>query len=167
MKTYIFEIYFRSRKNYISQLFIKIILVLIFSIFCQNSIGQEKPCKTFIGKWQTPDNDIVQIYHCEGKVCGKLIKLGKPFDENGKPWKDELNPNKSLRNRPVKGIDILEDLQCYSKKNELVKGKIYLPEEGEKLSCNLKMLSANQLEIKVTVGIFSDSEKWIKISEDE
>ncbi len=167
MRTYMFGVYYQSGRVNVIHLLVKGILVLTFSIFSQSSFCQDKSCKRFMGKWETPDKDIIQIYHKNGKIYGKIIRLGEPFDEKGKPWKDELNPNKSLRNRPVKGIDILEGLQCNIKGNELIKGKVYLPEEGEKLSCSLKMLSPNQLEVKVTVGIFSDTEKWIKLKENE
>jgi uncharacterized protein (DUF2147 family) len=144
----------------------KALLTFIIMFSSQFSYSQKLPCNSFIGKWITPDNDIVEIYKSNDMFMGKLVSLGSPLDENGKPWKDKLNPDKTLQNREVKGIVILKNLRC-DKDGKLVNGKVYLPEEGEELSCSLRILNEKQIEIKVTVGIFSDTETWTKLKGNE
>ena len=165
MTNYIFGIYYKSGNIKTFPMLMKALLFFIILFSSQFVYSQKPPCNSFIGKWRTLDKDIVEIYKRNDAYFGKLVSLGKPNDENGKPWKDERNPDKTLRNRLVKGIVILKNLRCDD--GELVKGKVYLPEEGEELSCSLRILNENQIKIKVTVGIFSDTETWTKIEANE
>ena len=166
MTNFVFGVYYKSGITKPFPMLMKALLTFIIVLSSQFAYSQKPPCNSFIGKWKTPDKDIVEIYKSNDTYFGKLVTLGKPLDKNGKPWKDELNPDKTLRNRQVKGIVILKNLRC-NKDNELVNGKVYLPEEGEELSCSLRTLNEYQIEIKVTVGIFSDTETWTKLEGNE
>lgn len=166
MTNFIFGVYCKSGNIKPFPMLMKTLLSFIVILSGQFTYSQKPSCNSFIGKWITPDKNIVEIYKSNDRFMGKLVSLGTPLDKNGKPWKDELNPDKTLRNRQVKGIVILKNLSC-NKDDELVNGKVYLPEEGEELSCSLRTLNEKQIEIKITVGIFSDTETWTKIKGNE
>jgi len=82
----------------------------------------------FIGKWEIIGGSIIEIYKNDSFFYGKIHKRAdNPISNfNGL---DNNNPNKSLRNRPLIGIDILEHL-AYNE-GELSGGTIYNADSGK------------------------------------
>lgn len=69
---------------------------------------------SFIGVWSTKeDKSRVEIKNCsadESKLCGTIIWLKEPLDENGKAKADDNNPEKSLRGRLILGLPLMTEI---------------------------------------------------------
>lgn len=63
----------------------------------------------------TGNNTRVEIYKCCDNYCGKIVELKFPYysaDDTGgmagQPKVDRINPDASLRTRPLFGLNMLE-----------------------------------------------------------
>ncbi|MDB6017832.1 MAG: hypothetical protein JWR19_2321 [Pedosphaera sp.] len=112
-----------------------------------------------LGTWNTTGNDSkVEIFKVKNKYAAKIISLKEPNwpanDEqgmSGKPKNDRNNPNPELRNRPIVGLQIMQDF-VPAGKNLWEQGKIYDPESGKTYKCKMKLISTNRLEVHGYVG---------------
>jgi hypothetical protein len=58
------------------------------------------------GNWVTPDHAVVTMYMCgEKTLCAKLIQVPDLAARDGK------NPDRSLRNRPLCGLELSKDFE--------------------------------------------------------
>jgi uncharacterized protein (DUF2147 family) len=107
------------------------------------------------GRWLTADgNGIVEIAPCGPQLCGKIIKLlakiqGPPMDRN--------NPEPSLRNRPLLGLNILSGFKDAGKQWE---GTIYSPEKGKSYRSIVKRNPDGTLSVKGCLGPFCQNQTW-------
>lgn len=114
------------------------------------------------GVWLTEDKDSkIQFTPCGVAVCGRVVWLLKPADDDGNPFKDFRNPNASLRNRPILRLTIFKDLTP-SGKNATWEGTVYNPDDGETYKTFLSVAENGRLEVKGCIlgGLICDSEYW-------
>jgi uncharacterized protein (DUF2147 family) len=107
------------------------------------------------GEWWTPDNDGRMIFfRSEGKYFGMVSWLKRANDPvDGKPRRDKLNPDPSLRDRPLLHLILFSDFTFDAAKGKYTGGSIYDAEDsGKKYSCWLKLVDRNVLEIHGYVG---------------
>jgi hypothetical protein len=50
-----------------------------------------------LGVWMVDGKAALQIYNCNGLMCGRLRWLDKPRDARGEPKRDKNNPDPTLR----------------------------------------------------------------------
>ena len=108
-----------------------LITVLIFSV------SQAFPqTDKIVGYWLTQEGDSqVRIFKsANGKYYGKIEWLNEPM-ENGKPKVDDDNPDPKLQNRPVMGLQLLNDFVYNTKEKEWDGGTIYDPKSGNTYDC--------------------------------
>lgn len=86
------------------------------------------------GLWAT-GGSLVRVSQVDGTLRMIVVALEEPFDRNGEPLKDINNPDQSLRDQPILGIDLLSNYQFSGKRWE---GKIYDPESGSVYSSRMK-----------------------------
>ena len=112
------------------------------------------------GYWLTQDgNSIVEIYKDDaGDYSGKIVWLKNPTDSKGNPHTDKMNNDRSLRNRPMMGLNILENL----KYDDEWKGTIYAAKRGRKLNASLSLKSDDELTVEVSYMRFSRQQIWTK-----
>jgi uncharacterized protein (DUF2147 family) len=119
-----------------------------------------------VGVWTNADKKAnYEIFQCGAKLCGKIISLAVPNDPTtGKPKTDELNPDPKLRSRQRLGLVFMEGFE-YDDENKWDDGKIYDPESGKTYSCYMKMLNANNLEVKGYIGfsLIGKSQTWTRV----
>lgn len=120
---------------------------LFITFFVVNAYSQ---ADRVVGIWLTEKKTSqVEIYKTSaGTYEGKLVWLDEPLDEDGRPKKDKDNPEKSLRNRPLKGIILLKDFNYNASGKEWKDGTIYDPENGKTYSAYMWMDDNNTLNIK-------------------
>ena len=89
-----------------------------------------------IGYWLTEEGDSqVRIYKAtNGKYYGKIEWLDEPM-ENGKPKVDDDNPDPKLQNRPIMGLQLLNDFVYDAGDKEWSDGSIYDPKSGNTYDC--------------------------------
>jgi uncharacterized protein (DUF2147 family) len=117
-----------------------------------------------VGKWLNPSGEgQIEIYKKGDKYFGKLVWIKEPNDENGKPKTDIQNPNASLKNKPVLGIELLKGFVFED--NRWTDGSIYDPKSGKTYSCNLTLKDNNRLNVRGYIGIslLGRSEVWKRL----
>ena len=139
------------------------LLVIILLIAVNGVFGQTKDA--LIGKWLVASGDAqIQISTSGGKFSGKIVWLKKPNDSSGKPKTDNSNPDKSLVNRPILGLDLLKGF-TYADEGVWEGGTIYDPKTGKSYSCKITMINQNEIHVRGFVGIslLGRTETWSRI----
>lgn len=151
------------------------IFILTFLAIFNFSIGCAAGEQPVVGLWKTQDQRAkIEITSCAkdpSKICGTIVELREPIDpDTGKPKKDKLNPDSSLKEREILGLVTLYDFKSDSDNpNHWTDGKIYNSREGETYSCEMTLIDANTLEVHGYVGlpIFGKTQKWSRTTKDE
>lgn len=101
-----------------------------------------------LGTWMNSENKgKIQLRECgENGLCGNIVWLKDPLDENGKPWRDILNPDTSKRGRPVVGIDVMIGTKKIAPMTW--QGHIYDPEVGKTYYLKHLKVGRDKVEIK-------------------
>jgi uncharacterized protein (DUF2147 family) len=137
--------------------------IITFSFLIAPATAQEPETKSesdaIVGIWLMPDNEAtIEIFKCGDKYCGKIIGLAEP-NEDGKPKLDKKNPKKELKNRPLLGLQILNDFK-YDKNSTWKDGKLYGHKKGKMLSAELVLEEKNTLKVKASVGFMKKTLTW-------
>ena len=134
--------------NYLS--FKAITSIALAALILAPSLAIAKPIKAddIIGIYWSPERKSqVMIYKAKsGKYDGKIIWSKTP----GKL--DENNPNISLRDRPLKGLDILKDF-VFDGDDEWENGTIYDPVSGNTYDSYMTFKSDNKLKVRGYIGV--------------
>jgi uncharacterized protein (DUF2147 family) len=121
-----------------------------FGLFAQNTADK------ILGNWKNEEaNARFEITKTDSTYSAKVTWLAEPLDTDGNPKTDKRNPDKTLRTRPIIGIDIFTGLKF---DNGIWNGtEIYSPEKG--ISAKLKIELPNDSTLKITgsKGIFSQT----------
>lgn len=109
------------------------------------------------GTWKTADKDaLVTIRKCGNSLCGRITKfLVTPPDGAGQ--KDINNPNKSLRNRTILGLDFLTGFKADGNK---WKGRVYDPKSGKTYKSVLYKAKDGRLVVKGCVLFICQTQRW-------
>jgi len=124
-----------------------------------------------LGAWKNEDGRAqIEIYHCDGKFCGRLSWLGRPVyppDDpqgmGGQPRVDRENPDPKLKGRPLLGLRIMQGFS-YNGGNGWEHGEIYDPESGKTYSCKMTMVTPTKLKIRGYLGLtlFGRTTTWTR-----
>ncbi len=134
------------------------VLILLFLLtVCTAAFSQDK----IKGYWLAGEGkSIVEIYAVDSdSYNGKIVWIENPTNKKGEPYKDKLNPDKNLQNRPILGIDMLESLEHNDGKWE---GTIYVPKKGKTLEVILSLENEDRLKLSVSFRGFSRDQYWSK-----
>ncbi len=140
----------------------KISFILFLSFCALTVFGQNKDA--VLGKWLSATGEgQIEIYKRADKYFGKLSWIKEPNDEKGKPKLDAKNPNQSLTNKPILGLEILKNF--IFEDGKWTDGNIYDPQTGKTYSCNLTLKENGQLNIRGYIGIslIGRSETWKRV----
>lgn len=120
-----------------------------------------------IGRWYAEGGAAqVEISDCGGELCGRVVWLRSPFDENGCELRDRYNPDQSLRHRSVIGLDIVRGLAPSSGAEAVWKGgTIYDPGSGNTYRASLTVVGENRIELRGYVGIplIGRTTSWFRV----
>ncbi|GFO60200.1 hypothetical protein GMST_25250 [Geomonas silvestris] len=124
-----------------------------------------------LGAWKNEDGRAqIEIYHCDGKYCGRLAWLGRPVyppDDPqgmaGKPRVDRENPDPKLKGRSLLGLKIMQGFS-YGGGESWEHGEIYDPDSGKTYSCKMTLVNATKLKIRGYVGVplFGRTTVWTR-----
>jgi uncharacterized protein (DUF2147 family) len=111
-----------------------------------------------IGQWKSDgDRSAIDIYGCGEKLCGKVAWLKNPnyVSSNdgpvGTPKVDRKNPDPTLRNRPIIGLQEIEGLTATGD-NRWKHGTCYDPESGNSYQCKIYLDTPDRLEVRGFIG---------------
>jgi uncharacterized protein (DUF2147 family) len=138
-------------------------LPILAAAIAHSSAGLAAPAfaQDVTGLWQTQTNGgQVEISHCGNSLCGKLVSSN--HIKSDPSVKDEKNKDASLRNRPLKNMQMLYDFTGGPTK--WTGGKVYNAADGGTYSGTITLLSANELKLKgCIVAPLCKTEKWTRI----
>ncbi|AXT55101.1 DUF2147 domain-containing protein [Aquimarina sp. AD1] len=112
-------------------------IILISFLLHNSSISPE----TYIGKWQIEGGSIIEIYQNKDLFFGKINRRAENPISNFNGL-DNKNPDQKLRQRPLLGMDILNNLSF--KDGELDGGTIYNADSGKTYTVKVWIDSDNQ-----------------------
>ena len=106
----------------------------------------------------------VEIVRCGEALCGRVVWLRSPFDEHGCPLRDEYNPDPSLRQRSVVGVELLRELRLTAE-GEWGGGEIYDPGSGRTYSAVLHPEGENRLQLRGYLGLrlLGRTTTWVRV----
>lgn len=119
-------------------------VAITFGLGASTALAQDSD----LGTWLNSEKKgKIQLRECANEsLCGNIVWLKEPLDENGNPWRDMLNPDKSQRSRPVVGMDVMIGTKKIAPNTW--QGQIYDPEVGKTYYLKHLKVGANQVEIK-------------------
>ena len=126
--------------------------------------------KTMEGFWLTSQS-IVQVKNCDKNLCAIIEHLFVDDDVDPKSIMDSNNKKRSLRDRPLIGINLLEEFPSNASDKKVLKdGKIYDPGRGRVFKSNLYLLDDGTLKVEGCLMGICDHEIWqplvVTINED-
>mgnify|MGYP001263066497 CR=1 FL=1 len=137
------------------------IITIIFPIIL---IGQES--NMICGTWlEEKKQSHIEIYQIDDNTYeGKIVWLAEPLDELGKIKLDKENPDKSLRNRTIQNLIIIEKLQ-FIETNQWSDGSIYDARSGKTYSLNAKLEDQDTLFMRGYIGfsLIGKTTRWTRI----
>jgi len=109
-------------------------------------LPQDKIC----GKWLSEEKNVmVQVYKTGSKYGAKLIWFDDSQDKS-KPmntWVDEKNPDKSLRNRKLIGMEIVDNLTYNPATDSWENGMIYDAKSGRTWSSAATLTKGDVMKV--------------------
>ncbi|AQR74267.1 DUF2147 domain-containing protein [Sphingomonas sp. LM7] len=114
-----------------------------------------------VGRWRTETRGgIVEIQRCGASICGRV--LTSDLLRTNPNLKDAKNANAALRNRPLRGLQILGGFSVSG--NGWTGGKIYNAEDGKTYSADVTPSGADQLKLRGCVfKPFCKTQTWTRI----
>jgi len=129
----------------------KIVVLSALLIYTLTTIAQE--ADKILGVWWNEEKTSkIEIEKEDGKYIGTIVYVIPENYENGEPPKDDENPDESLRDRSILGLQILEGFEYDAKDEEWEDGTIYDPKSGNTYDCYAWLESNNLLKLKGFVG---------------
>lgn len=108
---------------------------------------------TPVGLWYAEGGAAqVAIAPCGNALCGQVVWLRSPLDEDGCDLRDRNNPDPALRRRKVTGLEILRGLRPQAD-GMWVGGNIYDPATGNSYTCRLTLDGDDRLWLRGYLGI--------------
>lgn len=123
--------------------------------------GAPQPSDAVVGAWKTETRGgIVQIDRCGPSICGRILTSEKlRTDPN---FKDANNSNAALRNRPLRGLQILGGFTQQA--SGWSGGRIYNAEDGKTYNADISLAGANQLKLRGCVfKPFCKTQTWTRV----
>jgi uncharacterized protein (DUF2147 family) len=133
------------------------VVASIFVVIAAFQVHAQEPIE---GIWLTGEgNSKIEIYQRGDRYFGKVVWLDPSTDRKGNPVTDRNNPDKNLRNRPLMGVDMLEDLQDRSGKWY---GKLYAPKRGLTMDAVIVAKEEDKLELNISYQGFTRQQIWTR-----
>jgi len=120
------------------------------------------------GVWLVANQEAhVEVRACGEELCGEVVWLREPYDERGRVRRDVNNPDESLRDRTILGLEILRGLRPSPDDEELwIGGTIYDPESGRTYQCKMRRDGEDHLKMRGFWGIslLGKTTRWTRVS---
>jgi uncharacterized protein (DUF2147 family) len=117
------------------------------------------------GKWLTGDGDGWIEVRRKGKGLSGVV-AGSPNDDPDEDRFDEKNPDRALRKRLLKGVELFSDFE-YEGDGRWSGGTIYDPNSGKTYSCTVTLEDENTLKVRGYIGIslFGRTDIWTRVQD--
>lgn len=103
------------------------------------------------GVWLIDGEAAVQIFDCEGMLCGRVLFLESPHDPQGALKRDKRNPDQALRDRELCGLNVIWGLRPTGP-DSWDGGRFYNPDGGQTYDVKMKLTAPDTLEARFYQG---------------
>lgn len=145
------------------------IRILVFALSAAAALSLAAPAlaqePAEVGTWLTEKGDAhIQIAPCGEALCGKIVWLKTPLDDDGKEKLDKHNPDESLRHRPIIGLTLITGFVKNSD-GMWEQGRIYDAGSGDTYKSTMYLEDADKLKLRGYIGIplFGRSQTWSRV----
>jgi uncharacterized protein (DUF2147 family) len=148
-----------------------VFVCLSYATFTAAAFAQD--ADDIIGLWITAGGDsYIEIYKKGKLYFGRIAALKKPNYEprevdgmSGQPRIDRNNPDASLRDRPLIGLELMTNFLFED--GIWRNGRIYNPRNGKTYRSRLKLTKSGELKVRGYIGFFwlGGSSVWRRASE--
>ena len=135
-----------------------IVLIILPLFLSLNMLAQK--ADDIIGKYSLPNKIDVEIYKRGDKFYGKIINLHN--FENGQTL-DIHNPDKSKRNNPIVGMEVIKDLEYNADEKQWINGSMYGAEKGLVFDLEVTEYRKNEIVVVGSKFIFWKTLVWKRI----
>jgi uncharacterized protein (DUF2147 family) len=104
------------------------------------------------GLWLVDGKAAVEIYACDGLLCGRIRWLHEPVDAKGIPKRDKSNPAEAQRSRPLCGLTVISGLRA-AQPGHWADGWFYDPDSGKSYKVKTELTSEDRLVARFYKGI--------------
>jgi uncharacterized protein (DUF2147 family) len=106
----------------------------------------------------------VQIFDCDGLLCGRIIWLWTARDIAGRPASDKKNPEPAFRQRLLCGLTILQGLQPAGL-DHWNSGSLYNPDDGVTYRVSAELRSADVFVARIYLGVplFGETKTLLRV----
>ena len=122
------------------------------------------------GLWLVENGEArVEIGSCAEALCGRIVWMEEPFNDQGERKRDIHNPDAGLRERGIVGLEILRGVGRAPEGETVWKGgTIYDPNNGKTYRCTLRLEGPDRLRIRGFVGVslFGRNTHWTRVHDD-
>ena len=116
------------------------------------------------GTWLTDGGKSrVEIAPCGDKLCGAIVWLKEPTNEDGSVKLDTKNKDEALRSRPIMGLDMLSGFVAKSAA-KWGDGRIYNPEDGKTYRSKMELFGTDTLKVSGCVLFFCKTQTWERVA---
>lgn len=139
--------------------YLKTLLFALFLVFTNHVVAESVSADNRLTGYWVRDGILLHIYTSDRNLHAVITALNHDTYREGESdkWpegslrRDENNPNPSLRDRPVIGIDMLHN---FRKRNKIWKGRIYDPESGKSYSAQIRIdKKTGDLRMRAFIGV--------------
>ena len=97
----------------------------------------------------------ITVDRCGNARCGTISRIVKV--KPGETRFDRHNDDRSLRDRPILGIRVLQNLRW---DDGAWRGRVYNPEDGDTYRVEVRPARGGALEVKGCVAVFCKTQTW-------
>lgn len=139
-------------------------LVVMFAI--TGALSQRAAAQTAVpqGVWLIDGRAAVEIFDCDGLMCGRVVWLSVSQDSQGQLSRDHRNPDPQLRERPLCGLTILWNLHLAGA-NRWRRGWFYNPDDGRTYRVSAQLASDDVIRARIYVGtpLFGENRTLVRV----
>ena len=137
------------------------ITYLLLTIIGLSISLQSNAQESIEGVWFAGDgNTKIQIAKDEsGEYHGTIVWLKNPLNKKGQPHTDRMKPYESLRDQPILGLTMLDNLTY---ENGNWSGELYSPKRGKTVDAVLSIENSMELKLQVSYRGFSRERIWVR-----
>jgi uncharacterized protein (DUF2147 family) len=129
------------------------------------------PAPTIEGLWlDEVEEGRIEVAPCGEHLCGTIVWLLEPLDEDGEEKRDVENADPALRERKVLGLRVLEGVNPKPDKKGYWKGgRVYDPKNGKTYRCTLSLDEQGNMKLRGFIGIslIGRNSFWTRVTETE
>ena len=105
-----------------------------------------------VGEWYNAEKDaVITLFEENETVSGKITWMKFPYDDNGNPKTDPLNPDEKLKSRARMGMVMMSGF-AYDEDSIWDEGELYDPKKGKAYSGMMTLKDANTLDLRGYIG---------------